>query len=154
MKQKQYPSPTSLSRFLFVFYCAVLLWLLFDRTPGWGSADTYAEVLRGNMNLTPLHTIKNYWTVVKRMDFSPIFYHCVINLSGNLLLFVPIGYFLPRLWPALRNFFLFLLTCSLAIILVELLQLVTLLGSLDVDDLSLNLLGMSLGYLLFMVIKK
>lgn len=154
MKKKQYPASTPLSRFLFVFYAVVLLWLLFDRTPGWGNADTYAEVLRSNMNLVPFHTIGNYWTVVKRMDFSPIFYHCVINLVGNILLFIPLGYFLPRLWPALRNFFLFLLTCVLSVTLVELLQLVTLLGSLDVDDLILNLFGMSIGYFLYIIMKK
>ena len=154
MKKKQYPASTPLLRFLFVVYSAILLWLLFDRTPGWGNADTYAEVLRGNMNLDPFHTIGNYWTVVKRMDFSPIFYHCVINLGGNIFLFIPIGYFLPRLWPSLRNFFFFLLTCTLAITLVELLQLVTLLGSLDIDDLILNLFGMLIGYLFFIVFKK
>ena len=131
-----------------------MLWLLFDRTPGWGNADTYAEVLRDNMNLIPLHTIGNYWTVVKRFEFTPLFYHCVINLGGNIFLFIPIGYFLPRLWPSLRNFFFFLLTCTLAIVLVELLQLVTLLGSLDIDDLILNLFGMLLGYLFFIIFKK
>ena len=154
MKKKQYPVSTPFWRFLFVVYVAVLLWLLFDRTPGWGSADTYADVLRGNMNLIPFHTIGNYWSVVKRMDFSPIFYHCVINLGGNIFLFIPIGYLLPRLWSSLRNFFFFLLTCALSITLVELLQLVTLLGSLDVDDLILNLFGMAVGYSLFMIIKK
>ena len=106
------------------------------------------------MNLVPFHTIGNYWKVVTRWEFTPLFYHCVINLGGNLLLFIPIGYFLPRLWPFLRNFFSFLLTCTLAITLVELLQLVTLLGSLDIDDLILNLLGMILGYLIFMIFKK
>lgn len=154
MKKKAYPKSTPLWRFLFVIYCAILLWLLFDRTPGWGSADTYAEVLRGNMNLVPFHTIGNYWTVVKRMEFTPLFYHCVINLGGNIFLFIPIGYFLPRLWPSLRNFFFFLLTCTLSIVLVELLQLVTLLGSLDIDDLILNLFGMLLGYLFFIIFKK
>ena len=152
--KKRYPKSTPLWRFLFVVYVGVLLWLLFDRTPGWGNADTYAEVLRGNMNLTPLRTIGNYWRVVKRMDFTPLFYHSVINLGGNIFLFIPIGYFLPRLWPALRNFFSFLLTCILAITLVELLQLVTLLGSLDIDDLILNLIGMTLGYLFFIIFKK
>ena len=154
MKKKAYPKSTPLWRFLFVVYCAGLLWLLFDRTPGWGNAATYAEVLRSNMNLVPFHTIGNYWNVVKRLEFTPLFYHCVINLGGNIFLFIPIGYFLPRLWPSLRNFFFFLLTCTLAIVLVELLQLVTLLGSLDIDDLILNLFGMLLGYLFFIIFKK
>ena len=152
--KKKYPKSTPVWRFLFVVYVAVLLWLLFDRTPGWGNADTYAQVLRSNMNLIPFHTIGNYWTVVKRMEYTPLFYHCVINLGGNILLFIPVGYFLPWLWPALRNFFAFLLTCTLEITLVELLQLVTLLGSLDIDDLILNLFGMILGYLFFIIFKK
>ena len=154
MKKRRYPKSTPLWRFLFILYAALLLWLLFDRTPGWGNENTYAEALRGNMNLIPFHTIGNYWSIVQKWDFSPIFYHCFINLGGNIFLFIPIGYFLPRLWPSLRNFFFFLLTCTLAIILVELLQLVTLLGSLDIDDLILNLFGMLLGYLFFMIFKK
>ena len=152
--KKSYPKSTPFWRFLFVVYAAVLLWLLFDRTDRWGSELSYAEQLRGNMNLIPFQTIRNYWKVVKRLAFTPLFDHCVINLSGNIFLFIPIGYFLPRLWPDLRNFFLFLLTCTLAITLVELLQLVTLLGSLDIDDLILNLFGMLLGYLFFMIFKK
>jgi glycopeptide antibiotics resistance protein len=154
MKKKAYPKSTPFWRFLFVVYCALLLWLLFDRTPGWGNADTYAEVLRDNMNLIPLHTIGNYWKVVSRWEFTPVFRHCVINLGGNIFLFIPIGYFLPRFWPFLRNFFSFLLTCTMAITLVELLQLVTLRGSLDIDDLILNLGGMLVGYLTCIIVHK
>ena len=152
--KKRYPKSTPLLRFLFVVYAAILLWLLFDRTSGWGSDIAYVEQLRGNMNLIPFHTISNYWKVVKRMEYTSLFYHCVINLGGNIFLFIPIGYFLPRLWPGLRNFFAFLLTCVLSITLVELLQLVTLRGSLDIDDLILNLSGMLLGYLFFIIFKK
>jgi glycopeptide antibiotics resistance protein len=143
-----------LGRFLFVVYGLLLLWLLFDRPDRLGSHLSYAQQLRDNMNLMPLHTIGSYWKIVSRMEFNPLFFHCVINLGGNIFLFIPIGYFLPRLWPVLRNFFLFLLTCTLAIILVELLQLVTLLGCLDIDDLILNLFGMILGYFFFIIFKK
>ena len=153
-KKKKSQDSTPLLRFLFVVYVALLLWLLFDRPIARDPVFDYAQMLRGNMNLVPFHTIGNYWKVVMRWEFTPLFYHCVINLGGNLFLFIPIGYLLPRLWPFLRNFFSFLLTCTLAITLVELLQLVTLLGSLDIDDLILNLLGMILGYLIFMIFKK
>lgn len=154
MKKKRYPKSTPLWRFLFVVYVAILLWLLFDRPSEWSSDLSYADQLRANMNLVPFHTIGNYWQVVKRMAFTPLFYHSVINLGGNIFLFVPVGYLLPRLWKCLRKFFPFLLTCVLAITLVELLQLVTLLGSLDIDDLILNLFGMLLGYLFFIIFKK
>lgn len=152
--KKRYPKSTPFWRFLFVVYTAVLLWLLFDRTPDWGDSLIYSEQIRNNMNLVPFRTIGNYWKVVSRMEFTPLFIHSVINLGGNIFLFIPIGYFLPRLWPFLRNFFSFLLTCTAAVVLVELLQLVTLLGSLDIDDLILNLIGMVTGYLLFIIIKK
>ena len=154
MKKKRYPKSTPLWRFLFVVYALVMLWLLFDRPLAQDAGRTYAELLRSNMNLVPFHTIGNYWKVVKRMDFSPMFYHCVINLGGNIFLFIPIGYFLPRLWKPMRQFFVFLLTCFLSVTLVELIQLVTLLGSLDIDDLILNLFGMIVGYVVFMIIKK
>ena len=88
------------------------------------------------------------------MEFTPLFWHCVINLGGNIFLFIPIGYFLPRLWAGMRPFFVFLITCVLSIALVELVQLVTLLGCLDIDDLILNLFGMITGYLIFAIIKK
>ena len=42
----------------------------------------------------------------------------------------------------------FLLTVSVTIIIVELLQYASALGSLDVDDLLLNMLGASLGFAL------
>ena len=152
--KKRYPKSTPLWRFLFVVYALVLLWLLFDRTPDWGDSQIYSEQMRNNINLVPFLTIGNYWKVVTRLEFTPMFYHSVINLGGNIFLFIPIGYFLPRLWPYMRNFFSFLLTCTAAIVLVELLQLVTLLGSLDIDDLILNLFGMVTGYLLFIIFKK
>lgn len=152
--KKPYPKNTPIWRFFFVVYCALLLWLLFDRTSDWDGVQTYQAQLRSNMNLIPFSTIRDYWKVVNRWEFTPMFYHCVINLGGNVILFVPIGYFLPRLWPFLRNFFSFLLFGALAITLVELLQLVTLLGSLDIDDLILNLLGMVIGYIFFMIFKK
>lgn len=153
-KKRKTTDSTPFLRFLFVVYAGVLLWLLFDRPIAQDPVSDYAEIMRGNMNLIPFHTIGNYWKVVTRWEFTPLFRHCVINLGGNVFLFIPIGYFLPRLWPFLRNFFSFLLTCTMAITLVELVQLVTLLGSLDIDDLILNLFGMVVGYLIYMIFKK
>ena len=153
-KKKKVADSTPLLRFLFVIYAAFLLWLLFDRNISWDPEYDYAELVRGNMNLIPLQTIENYWKVVCRLEFTPLFWHCVINLGGNIFLFIPIGYFLPRLWAGMRPFFVFLITCVLSIALVELVQLVTLLGCLDIDDLILNLFGMITGYVIFAIIKK
>ena len=92
--------------------------------------------------------------IVRRQEYDYLFFHCVINLGGNIFLFIPIGYFLPRLWVKMQNFFRFFATCTLSVCLVELLQLFTLLGSLDIDDVILNLSGMTVGYLIFTIFKK
>ena len=108
-QKKKSQDSTPFLRFLFVAYVALMLWLLFDRSVGWSDELSYAEQMRSKMNLIPFQTIRNYWSVIRRWEFTPLFRHCVINLGGNIFLFIPIGYFLPRLWPFLRNFFSFLL---------------------------------------------
>lgn len=135
-------------RFLFVIYGLVMLWLLFGRPRGWVDGLTYREMLQQNVNLTPLLTIRNYWYVVQHSSDTALLQHCIINLAGNVLLFIPIGYWLVRLWHRFRNFFLFIATCAGLILLIEALQLFSLLGSFDVDDIILNLSGMTVGYFL------
>lgn len=146
-KRKSVPAP--LVRFLFLLYCAVMLWLLFGRSSGWIDGLSYREMLRMNINLTPLYTIRNYLRVVIHRTNEALILHCVINLAGNIFLFIPAGYLLPRIFSKQRNFFLFLFTCTLAIFLVEVVQLFSLLGSFDVDDLILNLFGMVLGFIIY-----
>lgn len=71
------------------------------------------------------------------------------NLFGNVGLFIPLGVFLPLLFSVLRRFGRFLLLTLLLILALELTQAATGLGTFDVDDLILNLLGVCLGYLLY-----
>lgn len=154
MMAKQNKTSTPLWRFLFVVYVAVLLWLLFDRSFDWTEGLSYRQQLKNNISLIPFHTIQSYWKVVCRREYDRLFFHCVINLTGNVALFIPIGYFLPRLWLKMRRFFPFFFTCIGSVCAVEILQLFTLLGSLDIDDLILNLAGMIFGYLIFITRKR
>lgn len=140
-------------RFLFLVYCAAMLWLLFGRSFGWDDGLTYREMLQKSINLTPLFTIRNYLQVVLYRTNDAVFGHCLINLLGNILLFIPIGFLLPKLWKTMRNFFIFIIFVLLLILLVELTQLFTLLGSFDVDDIILNLTGMIIGYLIWAISK-
>ena len=141
--------------FVFFAYVAVMLWLLFGRSNQYIEGVDYVQQLKGNMSLKPFYTIRNYFYVVTHHSHSSSLYrHCMINLLGNVVLFIPAGIFLPMLWKKLRNFFLFFLVCFLSIALVEGLQLVTLLGSCDVDDLILNLAGMILGYIFYQIFKR
>ena len=151
---KRDPRRSPLLRFAFVVYCALMLWLLFGRSWGWDDGLSYRQMLQSNINLTPLFTIKNYLYVIVHRSNDDVLIHCIINLLGNVLLFIPLGYLLPKIFARQENFFRFFLTCALAILLVELVQLFTLLGSFDVDDIILNLGGMLLGFIYYHLTKK
>jgi VanZ family protein len=51
-----------------------------------------------------------------------------------------------------RNYLIFILYIIITITLVEVVQLFTLLGSCDIDDLIFNTIGASIGYLIFLII--
>ena len=151
---KRDPRRSPMLRFLFLVYCGVMLWLLFFRSWGWDNGLSYRQMLQSNINLTPLFTIRNYLHVVIHRSNDDILMHCIINLAGNIFLFIPLGYLLPKLWRAQENFFRFLFTCFVSILLVELVQLFALLGSFDVDDIILNLSGMTMGFIYYHLTKK
>ena len=141
--------PSAFSRFVFLVYCGFMLWLLFGRAYGWVDGLRYEQMLARNINLTPFLTIRNYLYVIFHSQNERLILHCVINLLGNVLLFIPAGDLMPKIWKRQRNFFVFFFTCAVAILLIEFVQLFTLLGSFDVDDIILNLLGMLLGFLFY-----
>ena len=135
-------------RFLFVVYCGIMLWLLFGRSGGWNASLPYAQQLRQNTNLTPFFTIQNYLYVLQHPSDRYILIHCFINLAGNILLFIPAGWLFPHLWQRMQNFFRFLFSFAGIILLIETIQLFSLLGRFDVDDVILNLVGATFGFIM------
>ena len=134
-----------LLRFFFVAYCAWMLWLLFGQRMG---TEGELAALGERMNLDPFATIKRYWPLLMGGNGLALRRQAVINLVGNVVMFVPLGYCLPRIFPWFRRFFRTFFVCILLIAAVELVQLFTGLGVCDVDDLILNMAGISLGYLI------
>lgn len=137
---------------LFTAYCVWMLVLLFDRDAAWEGL-TYREQLQMNLNLEPLHTIRLFIRVLLYDSSAYNIRLAIVNLLGNICMFIPLGYFLPRLWKALRKWWRTWLVTLGVMSLVETLQLFTLRGTCDVDDLILNLLGAALGYGLFRLIQ-
>ena len=72
----------------------------------------------------------------------------------NILLFVPFGYLLPLLWHRVDRWWKLLLCGLFVSLLIELLQLVTLRGMFDLDDLMNNTVGALLGWLCYYKIVK
>lgn len=132
---------------LFLCYAAVMLWLLFDREGPMESGEYWQQVAK-HYNFRPLYTLRQFWRLL--WSSEPAFVRlAVINLAGNVIMFVPLGYFLPRLFSPLRRLSRTLLVSGAVVALVELTQMLTLVGCCDVDDLLLNVLGAAVGYLAY-----
>ena len=129
---------------LFLAYCALMLWLLFDR-PGYDPGIPYWEQASGHLNLVPLRTLRLF-TQLLDSSRPELVRAAVINLAGNIIMFIPLGLLLPKVFPKLSTLPRVLLATAMVITLVEITQLFTLVGSCDIDDLILNLLGAAIGY--------
>ena len=135
---------------LFAAYCALMLWLLFGRA-GYVDGIPYSQQMKAN--LIPFRTLKLFFRLLSHHR-PALVRAAIINLAGNVIMFIPLGLFLPLVFPKLRKVWRTLLCVALIISTVELAQLFTLVGSCDIDDLILNLCGASLGYLLYHLTKK
>lgn len=93
-------------------------------------------------NLIPFETVKPL--LLEKHKFTTEAW--VKNLFGNIVLFIPLGLWIPVLFPSFRTFFRFTAAVIVLLLAVELTQLVTRVGTFDVDDLMLNTLGAWLGY--------
>lgn len=133
---------------LFLLYCGVMLWLLLARTPN-ETGVSFPLYLQTHFNPVPLRTIRRFSRLL-RPPVRPYLVRIALrNLLGNILLFIPLGYFLPDICVPLRKFWLTFLSVAVIIAAVELAQLLCMVGTCDIDDLLLNLLGASIGYGLY-----
>ena len=73
------------------------------------------------------------------------------NLLGNIIPFVPFGFLLPIAYKKFSSAIRFFSTGLVSILLIEIFQFFTKLGSFDVDDIILNMIGIVCGYLMFWV---
>ena len=136
----------------FLAYGALMLWLLFDR-PGYVPGVPYWEQTAGHLNLIPFRTLRLFAGLLN--STRPEYVRsAVINLGGNIVMFIPLGFLLPQVFCRLTSLPRVLLTTAILITAVEIIQLFTLVGSCDIDDLILNLIGSAIGYGFHLAAKK
>ena len=135
---------------LFACYSILMLWLLFGRC---GYVDGIPYLRQLKINLIPMRTLKLFFRLLSHHR-PQLVRTAVINLAGNVVMFIPLGFFLPVLFRKLQKIWKSLLCVALIITAVEILQLLTLVGSCDVDDLILNLSGSVIGYGLYKFTKR
>lgn len=131
----------------FIIYLFFLLYFLFFAEwygrKNWGGVDY-------RYNLILFKEIRRFWNYREQLGVTAV----VLNLLGNVIGFLPLGFILPVIGKKKRSFWKVTFIGFFLSLMVESLQLVFKVGCCDVDDLFLNTLGTFLGYLAFAVCNK
>ena len=90
------------AKLLFAIYGVIMLWLLFGQRMGQGGSGGYWQ--RMELVYVPLRTIRRFLWVLGNSANEAQIRHAVVNLVGNVVMFVPLGFFAPCLWEKLRKF--------------------------------------------------
>ena len=139
---------------LFIIYCLLLLELLFlnnEYRERINAENIFSTEHLNTTNFIPFSTILNYGNRIQ--DNTITIQIAILNIVTNLILFAPMGFFIPLLFKTkIKNFKQFLFFMLVITTCVELLQFLTLSGCADVDDIILNVIG-SCGVYILMNVK-
>ena len=127
---------------LFLLYMAALVYFLFfadwyGHVPGKGSEYS--------LNLVPFFEIRRFIRARRQLGFIAVF----LNLLGNIIGFLPFGFFLPVISRKFHNVFLVTGFGCIVSSCVEYTQYILRDGCCYVDDVILNTLGAFIGYIMF-----
>ena len=127
---------------LFIIYMVALVYFLFfSEQMGRVPSDEY------KYSLKPFKEIRRYLTYIDQLGLWYVF----LNLAGNVMAFVPFGFVLPVITRYRKFYQVFFLSMEFSLV-VEIIQLVSKVGSFDVDDILLNTLGGVLGYVAYQIV--
>lgn len=101
-------------------------------------------------NLVPFKEIKRFATHFSQLGIRVV----LINIAGNVLAFMPLGFLLPLIADKKLKLPAVVLISFALSLAIELTQLITRVGSCDVDDLILNTLGGVMGYGCYVIFRK
>ena len=133
-----------LNRILLIAYIGLLIFFMFF-------SDDLGRQIQGRertYNLVPFSEIKRFWN----MRYSYGWGVTIMNLLGNVVIFVPFGLLVPASAKKkyLKNFFTVMaLTLALSAG-IEVIQYLTKVGAFDIDDIILNFAGGFIGYIAYL----
>lgn len=131
-----------------LLYGMALAYLLFICRFGATYDITYGEWLAQSYNLVPGRAFYDYLTAPYQ---APVVLHrLVFNYIGNLLLFIPWGILFALGKTKTKRF---IIHTVIVVISVELFQYLTMLGSFDIEDVILNVIGAIIGFLIVRQVK-
>lgn len=140
-------------RIVFILYLLLVIKLLIFKYPiaelkaivdTWESNVIWEGL--DSANFTLFRTIKMYINYAYKLNSFE-------NLVGNIAVFMPFGYLLPRIKGWAGNWFMTVGTAFFFSLGIELFQLFSAFGAFDVDDLLLNVLGALIGYWIHLLVR-
>lgn len=156
LKDKDYQYKEKRSKiytlFLFLIYLGNLGYLLFFDGEMGRSFTFIGDFSHLTYNVIPFHSIKLYINSY-RLGYLPIG-TIIINLLGNIVAFMPFAVFLPTLFKKQNKWYIYFITISLIIVLVEITQAITMSGTCDIDDYILNVLGSMIMFIFMKIVRK
>ena len=142
MNLKQSKRIRIFGKILFVLYIVFIVYFLIF-------SDWYGrtgEMQEYHYNLVLFKEIRRFWNYRDQVGFFAMF----TNLFGNVIIFMPFGFFMPMASRYRSCFSAVFYSFGLSLC-VETFQLLTKFGSFDVDDLLLNTVRGLVGYVIFAV---
>ncbi|MBM7664952.1 glycopeptide antibiotics resistance protein [Solibacillus kalamii] len=151
MKNKTRSARRELVMLLFFFYSISIFSQTiipsFQISNGQIIFDTSSAYVRSNF--TPLQTIMLYYDQLNGPLANIAFY----NLAGNIVLFIPFGFFIPLLWKKFRGWRIMHVVAFAIPLFIEGTQ--YFIGrSIDVDDVLLNAIAIVIGFVLFKIFRR
>ncbi|MDW7691034.1 VanZ family protein [Flammeovirgaceae bacterium SG7u.111] len=131
-------------------YLVVLVWFLFFYTGNRLIPNRNDYTLKRDVNAIPFVMIGHYidkctWEESGEDEYVEF----AVNVFGNMLLFMPLGFLLPFMrWGSEKTGWVLLICCGLSL-LIESLQISLSVGNFDIDDVILNTCGGYLGLLVY-----
>lgn len=144
MKQDYRKALQTCSKVMFGVYIIGLIYFLFF-------AESTGRTFEGRTYHYNLVLFKEIGRFLKYRESLGIM-AVILNLAGNVVAFVPFGFFLPIINYKCRSLFYMIFVSFEFSLAVETIQLISKVGSFDVDDLLLNTIGGAIGYLSFMIL--
>lgn len=134
----------------FIFYLLGLVYFIFLKSGigNWEGSSLY-EYIKNTSNIIPFKTIGFYVgeIVGGYTHVNPDI--PIKNLLGNLIIFMPMGIYLPFFIKKVDKATAFFLIMTALLFSIELTQLITRSGRFDIDDYILNIIGGFIGFVIW-----
>jgi glycopeptide antibiotics resistance protein len=147
LKNKEKSLSREIAMLLFFFYSVSI----FSQTIipqfwiGNGHIEVATHPYRSN-NLVPFDTISAYTEQLQ----GPLVRIAFYNLAGNVILFIPFGFFIPLLWSFFRKWGrMFIVSLAIPLFIEGIQYFIG--RSTDIDDVILNAIAILIGYLFYRI---